>query len=570
MASSAAHPKSFEPGVVLDGRYRLESVLGEGGVGQVFRARHLQLGNDVAIKVLQTKFEAHSAMRPRFLREAQAMAALKHPHIIAITDFQTGSGPPYIVMELLDGLTLRETMEPGRLALPRARRVLEHLLDALSYAHDKGFVHRDLKPDNIFLLDLASDDAFPKILDFGFVKLTDDAQPVDSAGVLTRSGIAFGTPAYMSPEQATGAPAEARSDLYSLGIVFFEMLAGRRPYEGSLPEIVRKHLTAPVPTFTDAGAAVRGDDALRRFFLRAMAKEAKDRFSTAKEMKQALLALPKDCLRGASSVESSAKLWSVAPTVPAMTVRAKRDTSQARDDAAAVSRIRPWLIAAVLSVAGLAVLGAMYDGPEATPEESNRLEPPAQALASNDDHNGAAEEVDDEVSMVEAPEVVERREESLEQAVEVEPEDVAAETTLDPWEDAGPSWMRRARTRTQAGRTLSRRTEDALKRYVRAHRDDPRPHLLLAHSFAARGWDSSALERYALAQRVHSSASADPQMLSELVRLSARSTNPARAAAMVTSIYGENALDALDAALEVDDFDEPELDRLRRLQLSLR
>ena len=159
-------------GTVLEGRYRLTEQIDRGGVGWVYRAEHLRLGTEVAIKMLQTMYEHHDMLRPRFEREARVLAELRHPNIVTLTDYSlTDKGRPYLVMELLEGQTLSERLQKSAIEEPRVRHILGQILDALIYAHDKGFAHRDLKPKNIFLVALPTDEDHVKVLDFGFVKL---------------------------------------------------------------------------------------------------------------------------------------------------------------------------------------------------------------------------------------------------------------------------------------------------------------------------------------------------------------------------------------------------------------
>lgn len=588
LATPDPYESAPKPGEVLEGRYRLEGRLGEGGVGWVYRARHLQLGSDVAIKMLQERFAESSMMRPRFTREARAMAALKHPHIVTITDFSLVDGRPYIVMELLEGKSLREELEDGPMEPGRARALVLRVLDGLHYAHAQGFVHRDLKPDNIFLLDLPSDDAFPKILDFGFVKLTgQDSQPQANAEVLTRSGIAFGTPAYMSPEQATGAPADARSDLYSLGILFFEMLAGKRPYEGSLPEIVRKHLTAPVPRFADLNVLARESEPLRLFLEKAMAKEAPDRFQSASEMKQALIALPDPFLRMKDGLPDST-ISTEAPTVAAVP-RSKPTGVAKRSSVKAVAAT----IAATFLIGGAAVLVALAASwtEEVVPDVpiENSATQPRPEFPEDPTLEGEGEDpvdtLDAEEAIGEAPEPVPENpaeeaedEQAAEeaaaeaQAIEAPTDQEAASPAerVNPWQThRSVAWLTRARRRVLRGRELGDRTEAALKRHAQRHREDPRPHLLLAQSYMNKGWKRSALERYDLAQRVDPNAPADPRMRVDMVRLAADSSVQERAAETVDRIYGDEAAETIDNELESDRWSERARARLTVLRRRL-
>ena len=367
-------------GTVLEGRYELVDHLGQGGVGWVYRAKHLRLDTEVAIKMLQAPYAQHELLRPRFEREAQALAALRHPNIVSLTDYSIAAdGHPYLVMELLEGRTLTELIGEGPVPEDRARRVLSGTLDALIYAHGRGFAHRDLKPGNIFLVELPTDPDHVKILDFGFVKLMGAAE-TESRPALTRSGIAFGTPSYMCPEQATGAPTDPRADLYAAGVVFFEMLAGRKPYVGEIPEVIRAHLTEPVPALSVGGAPIAASPPLRELFERAMAKAPGDRYQSAREMKSALEALPSPCTRPASgqlvTTDISIVEEHTEPATPAQVMKARA----ASEDSIRIPQKRGPLgcLFALVAVAAAVTL----EGDDATDEQvpDRRLGNPDPAL----------------------------------------------------------------------------------------------------------------------------------------------------------------------------------------------
>ncbi len=289
-------------GTILEGRYRIVGELGAGGIGRIYRAEHLKLGHDVAIKMLLPQYADHAMMRPRFEREAKALASLSHPHIVTPTDYSVAEGQPYLVMELLAGCTLQERLAAGPIEEPEARRIAQQIVEALGYAHAEGFVHRDLKPANVFLCELPNDPYFVKLLDFGFVKLISGDASVDNT-VLTQSGVAFGTPSYMSPEQATGDSMDARTDIYSMGVILFEMIAGRRPFIGKLPEIVRQHLTEPVPELSVGGRPIDFTPPLRALLDAAMAKDKAGRLQSAEAFREALLALPSPWVQPSAAME---------------------------------------------------------------------------------------------------------------------------------------------------------------------------------------------------------------------------------------------------------------------------
>lgn len=269
-------------GRMLDGKYLIEAQLGEGGMGRVYRARHEMLDRTVAVKVLNEEMRADSRTAERFRREAQAAARLEHPNAVTIHDFGvTDEGNAYLVMELLKGSSLREILlRSGRLTLDRTAEVIEQVGSAIDRAHQAGIVHRDLKPDNIMVEARADGTYSAKVLDFGIAKLKDRAE---TASNLTATGTVLGTVAYMSPEQCRGTEIDGRSDIYSLGVVLYEMVTGRVPFSSMTPSaIVAGHVSDPPPpprTFhPDLPAAVE------ELILAALAKRPDDRPQTAGEL----------------------------------------------------------------------------------------------------------------------------------------------------------------------------------------------------------------------------------------------------------------------------------------------
>jgi len=221
------------------GPYEIQSPLGAGGMGEVYRARDTRLGRDVAIKVLPAAFSRDPERLRRFKQEAQVVAALNHPNILAIHDFGEHEGSPYIVTELLEGQTLRGWLGGGAIPSRKVTNTAEQVARGLAAAHDKGIVHRDLKPENIFI----TRDGRVKILDFGLAKLTAEETPdAETVASRTEPGVVMGTIGYMSPEQVRGLTADHRSDLFSLGAVLYEMLSGKRAFHGE--------------TFVDAASAI--------------------------------------------------------------------------------------------------------------------------------------------------------------------------------------------------------------------------------------------------------------------------------------------------------------------------
>jgi serine/threonine protein kinase len=274
---------ALTPGSKL-GPYEIQSPLGAGGMGEVYRARDARLNREVAIKVLPVAFARDSERLRRFQQEAQAVAALNHPNILAIYDFGEHEDSPYIVTELLEGETLRERMRPGVLPVRKATEYAKQVARGLAAAHEKGIVHRDLKPENI----LVTREGRVKILDFGLAKLTQaNAAPEDGPTVTlqerTDPGVVMGTIGYMSPEQVKGQNADPRSDLFSFGAILYEMLSGKRAFHGdNSVETLNAILKQDPPEFTKADGTV--PPALERIARHCLEKNPEERFQSARDV----------------------------------------------------------------------------------------------------------------------------------------------------------------------------------------------------------------------------------------------------------------------------------------------
>jgi serine/threonine-protein kinase len=273
-------------GKVVEGRYKIERIIGKGGMGTVYACRHVVVGKIAAMKVLKTGVERSDGVLQRFVREAQTANLLRSRHIVEVSDFgQLPSGAFFVVMELLEGEDLARKMRRG---LSRAElvHVFTQVAETLQIAHDKGVVHRDLKPDNVFLVNEAGDPLFVKLLDFGIAKILHG----DSPGALTETGVILGTPYYMSPEQARAEAVDHRSDVYSLGVMMYRAFTGRLPFlADSTMGVLTRHITEDPKPPSHLGAV---DQATERMILRCMAKRREDRFQSMAELAQTLKLLP--------------------------------------------------------------------------------------------------------------------------------------------------------------------------------------------------------------------------------------------------------------------------------------
>jgi serine/threonine protein kinase len=276
-------------GVVLSGRYRVERVIGQGGMGAVYLAEHTHMHKRLALKVLHPEMSRLPEVVARFEREAMAAAHIEHPNVAAATDFgNLEDGSFFLVLEYVEGRSLREAIAERSLDLGSAIHVTRQIASGLVRAHALGIVHRDLKPENVMLVSRDGDPNFAKVLDFGIAKVPIGelvGESHASGQVLTQLGMVYGTPEYMAPEQALGQAVDGRADLYALGAILFEMMTGGRPYDHeSKVTLLGMHVTAPIPTMASRVPGANIPPVLDALVTRLLAKEATARFDDAREL----------------------------------------------------------------------------------------------------------------------------------------------------------------------------------------------------------------------------------------------------------------------------------------------
>ncbi|MEZ4224987.1 MAG: serine/threonine-protein kinase [Polyangiaceae bacterium] len=351
-------------GQVVDERYEIQGVLGEGGMGTVYQVRHRTLGRSLALKALRRDLAEDPELAPRFIQEAKAAARVTHPHVVQITDFGTlPHGEPYFVMELVEGMPLgRLLREAGPLGPGRCANISRQIAEALAAAHACGVIHRDLKPDNVQVVEAPTGDIV-KVLDFGLAK-------VAGASRFTRKGMVFGTPHYMSPEQAAGDAVDHRVDIYALGVVMYELLTGRVPFEAdSFMGVLSKHIYERPPPPSDAQPTGVSAE-LDRIVLRCLEKKPDDRYDSMEAVVAALNAIEP------ASTESAHP--ASIPRSDGQVVTLDAPSERAR----VPGRKRPWWL---LAAAGGVCLGVIYSAARRgqEPASATPLEVESAALATN-------------------------------------------------------------------------------------------------------------------------------------------------------------------------------------------
>ncbi|MDQ4145206.1 MAG: protein kinase [Actinomycetota bacterium] len=390
-------------GELIQGRYLLEERLGNGGMGQVWRAVDQRLQRTVAVKLISPQLAEEPEFLVRFLREAQSVARISHPNVVAILDFGEADDKPFLVMEFVPGRPLNDlTGEP--MAPEEAVSVIAQAADAAGAAHAEGIVHRDIKPANIVL----TDEGRAKLVDFGIASHEDAAR-------ITATGTAIGSPHYISPEQASGANATARSDVYALGVVLFELLTGRKPFEGDhVAAVAIAHVETAPPRPSEFVAGL--DPHIEQVVLKCLEKDPAERFEDGRALAAALapgadartLLVP---AAGAAAAMGSTMIMGADDAVP-----------YEEDPFADDEEGSPWKAALIGLVAGLLILGLIVG---------------AYAMLTRDDETAIADDTASEEPSVDRPTTSPSERETTESPTEA-PDDAVVPTTAPPPSSAPP------------------------------------------------------------------------------------------------------------------------------------
>lgn len=404
------------------GKYRLDAMLGEGGMGVVYRATNQSTGRGVAIKLLRDQLVPDTTARKRFQREARAAASLRHPNVVDVLDLGTSDdGAAFLVLELMEGESLGQLLERhGRLATEQTLAVLIPIMQALVAAHEAGFAHRDLKPDNIFLDRGHDGNVTPKLLDFGLAK----PMLAEKATQLTETGSVFGTPGYMSPEQAQGIQGQDDVfDRWAMGVILFECLTGEMPFDANTAAmLMKKILSERAPKVRDVNPEI--PPALAKAVDRALEQRLSKRYPSMAAFVEALEKAIEKCGIELPRIGTSGVFGLPEPGTPSSHAAAETVTDLRRVRERAKRSRTPWVIAAALLVVAIGVVGGVLalrsdpepvveplDTPEAREVVARNAEPEPEVEAEPDvEQESPAEiEVDEAAVEPETPiEVVER------------------------------------------------------------------------------------------------------------------------------------------------------------------
>lgn len=603
-------------GLDFEGRYRIEAELGAGGVGVVYRAADRKLSRPVALKVMHEHIVASPTLRKRFEREAKALAMLNHPNIVGIIDYGVATNMPYLVMELLKGSSLAELLnKSGPLDPDRAFNIFRQILQGLSYVHQQGFVHRDLKPGNVFLQPVSGGVEHVKLLDFGLAKALAPEATEGEQDSLTRSGEIFGTPGYIAPEQFSGVGVDARADIYAAGVILFEMLAGRKPYAGQSTELLRNQLVEPIPTLNAICPSRTAAPDLETLLHRMLSRNPDARPANIAELREAVDALCRPPVTIAVNgnkkdqpIEMAATVMATDPEI--VTNVRERVRVVPRIVQAIQGFIRRVVLAGAFAVAAISLLVILVavavifvskrsestarHNQIATASAARTKEPNTEPEARNPgtkqrDEQLQATTPESPVNALTAPAVPAEPGAAPAAPAAPDPGSASAATkapekspavdkvdekplrppAVNPWAKSVPKSLAKVRKFVNAGEYSTERTVAFLRRYSKTHPGDARGFLLLGGLFMNRKWYNDAAKQYETAYRIDPSCRGDQRMLRDLVKLTTMDATSAYASELINKIYGQEARQAIERAISGVKEGPSILDRLHRLRDSL-
>ncbi|HET7499561.1 MAG TPA: serine/threonine-protein kinase, partial [Kofleriaceae bacterium] len=316
MPAESAHADRLI-GQTLADRYQILHRLGEGAMGVVYKARHVKVGRMFAVKVLHARLLTDQKVALRFAREAELAGRLRHANVVGVVDVGDLDGLRYMVMDFAEGPDLAQKLSEAPMHPARIIHLVRQMLEGLYHAHEQGLIHRDFKPENVIIEHDTHGAEMPRIVDFGIAILRDGGESVDAQGRLTTNGLVLGTPHYMAPEQAVADPIDHRIDLFALGIVIYEMLSGRLPFDGNGAEVARANLLLDPPPIVQRVPYLEVDPLLEAFARRLMAKKRDMRPATAKAARELLDLIDKDRPAAAAALRVPLVVGTRAPQVTA-------------------------------------------------------------------------------------------------------------------------------------------------------------------------------------------------------------------------------------------------------------
>jgi hypothetical protein len=497
-------------GTTLQERYRICARIAAGGMGVVYRGERLGLEKPVAIKFLHSFMAAQQDIVRRFGIEARAMSRLAHPACVSVIDFGVDGGAPYLVMDYVTGQTLRPLLEAGPLPVELALSVMRQILAGLAHAHGQGIVHRDIKPENILLSDVTGFGTQARILDFGVAKL------LDASTALT-SGFAIGTPSYMAPEQASGQPVDARTDVYAAGVLLFECLSGRKPFRAEqMAEVLRLQREATAPSLRSVCPASGFSAQLEAVLAKSLAKQPGDRFQSAAELAQALEATPEGAGVAPASPRADSRPAPAGELAPVSIANASPSRRSGR---------RAWVAAAGTVVVAVVALFAWGLSSRARPGSGPPA--PAAAIASAATTSAAGSAGD-----------------------EVAPEDTTAPTTATavaagPHDDRLPG-IDHIRELIRAKRWTD--AVHALEELKKQHQQEAYVPYLLGNLYFEKFWAQQGFEAYRDALRLDPAYRDDPLLIRNAIRMFISDGHAFRAEKFLRDDVGRPAIPYLEEA----------------------